>query len=175
LVFDIFEVPKVENAGLDQRINQDIITQGMGFINNEVKKYQRIRINSNIKDLDRPMIKNQILELSRKYEAILKDGIFEVFIRTQSKGVENQKVFYTRILIFTSKERFDVSVEHRHIKLSFFKALYKLEAQLTKKNLTMRCGPKRYPYNFSHNITSKELTHKIIMKRTQNVGVAVEN
>jgi len=140
LVFDIFEVPKMENAGLEQRINHDGSIHELGCINNEVIKYKRIRINSNVKDLDRYMIQNQILKLSRKYESILKDGIFEVFI-----------------------------------KLSFFKALFKLEAQLTKKELTMKCGPKRYPYNFSHNITSKVLNHKIIMKKTQNEGVTIEN
>ncbi len=165
----------MENADLEHRIDQAESTWELGRINNEDIKFQRIRINSNIKDLDKPMIKNKILELIQKYESTLRDGIIEVFIRTKCIGMQNQRVIYTRILIFTSKERFDVSAEHRHVKLSFFKALFRLEAQLSKKKLSMESGPKRFPYNFSNNVSSKVLSHKIIMKRTPNEGVAIEN
>lgn len=165
MVFDIYEVPQVDNPGLEQKTYHNESTQEMTCINNDTVKCQRIRINSNIKDLDKPMIQNKILELIRKYESSLRDGIFEIFIRPKCIGGRTQKVFYTRILIFTSKERFDVSAEHRHIKLSFFKALFKLEGKLTK----------RYPYNFGDNVTSKVLSHKIIIRRTQNEGVGIEN
>ena len=175
MVFDIYEVPKVENAGLEHKTYHKGSTQEMACFDNEVIKYQRIRINSNIKDLDKPMIQNKILELIRKYESILRDGIFEIFIRTQCKGEQNQKIIYTRILIFTSEERFDVSAEHRHIKLSFIKALFKLEAKLTKKEPSIECGPNRYPNNISDNINSKVLSHKIIFRKTQNEGVVIEN
>lgn len=175
MVFDIHEVPKVENAGLEHNTYHNGSTLEMGCFDNEVMKYQRIRINSNIKDLDKPMIQNKILELIQKYESILKDGIFEIFIRTQCKGVQYQKNIYTRILIFTSEERFDVSAEHRLIKLSFIKALFKLEAQFTKKKLSNKCGPKIYQYNFGENITSKVLSHKIIIRRTPNEGLVIEN
>lgn len=164
-----FEVQKVVDIDVkDCKIQEDSAQEMELIDDNEKLILKRIRINSNIKDLDKSLIQNELMDLVKKYESVLTDSSIEVFIRLLHLGTQYQKLIYTRILVVTSKERFDVSAEHRNIKLSFYKALYRLENQLSKKNITIEIGPKRFPYNSTENSSYKGVSNKIILRKVHN-------
>lgn len=156
----------------DRTIHEES-TQETGTNDEPNSVLNRIRINSNIKDLDKSWIQKEIIELVKKYESILTDSIIEVFIRLQNLGIPNQKIIYTRILIITSKERFDVTAEHHNIKLSFYKALFRLENQFSNKEFTVEFSQKKFPYNLCENSSYKGVSHKIIKRKIHNNGVII--
>jgi hypothetical protein len=137
---------------------QDMNAQEMGSNNEEKIKLRKIQINSNLRDLDRNFIQRELMDLVKKYEPIFNDSIIEVFIRPQFIGSPNQRIIYTRILVMTSQGKFDITAEHRNIKLSICKALYRLEHQLSIKKTSIACGPKKFPYNFNVNRSYKGLS-----------------
>ena len=151
----------------DFKIQEDNALEN-GVNDEEKLVLKRIRINSNIKDLDKRLIQNELMELFKKYESVLTDSSIEVFIRLQNLGTQYQKLIYTRILIITLKERFDAAAEHRNIKLSFLKTLYRVEKQLSKKNITIKNGQKKFPYNFSDNSSNNGVSNKIIIRKVLN-------
>jgi hypothetical protein len=165
LVFNILEVPKVEDVVVRNKENISGRIQDIGINDEERLLFQKIQINSNIKELDKSKILKKIIELKRRYESILSDSIIEVFIRSHYLGLQGQRLIYTRILILTPKERFDVTSEHQYIHPSFDTALFELDNQLLKKKISIASGPKRFPYNFNENITYKNFGFKIIKRK----------
>lgn len=127
--------------------------------------FEKIQINSNIKELDKSKILKKIIELKKRYESILCDSIIEVFIRSHYLGLQGQRLIYTRILILTQKERFDVTSEHQYIHPSFDTALFELDNQLSKKKISIASGPEKFPINFNENINYKNLGFKIIKRK----------
>lgn len=79
--------------------------------------------------------------------------------------MQGQRLIYTRILILTQKERFDVTSEHQYIHPSFDTALFELDNQLSKKKISIASGPEKFPINFNENINYKNLGFKIIKRK----------
>ena len=173
--FNIFEVQKVADVYLKDWQNQMVSTDDILVNDEENPLLKRIRINTNIRFLDKIIFQKKIMELVEKYESLLADSIIEVFIRSQCSGTYYQKIIYTRILIITLKDRFDVTAEHRNIKLSFYKALIRLEDQLSKKIISKEYIPEKYKYKFGDNSSNRGFSHKIIIRKVHKNGVTIGN
>jgi hypothetical protein len=136
------------------------------IITNEEKMlFPKIRINSNIENLDNDMIEEKILELLNKFEFNLIDIIIEVNLWSKYFEFNDQNLIISNIYIKTKNMNFDVTAESRHFNPSFYKALYKLENQILTKRLSNDAAINTKDINIKLGENNKIISNKIIERK----------
>ena len=123
----------------------------------------KIQINTTVKDVDKSKIKAQIVDLICRYEPLLDNSVFEIFIRPSSLFLKSTTEYYTRIIVYMENENIDATAEHENVEASFKSAILKIEIELMKARALKRCvGEKEKYYDVNKDIKPKNSKENFI-------------
>ena len=103
----------------------------------------KIRINSDIPDLDREMVRTVVSLFIEKYHSILDQCDVEIYMREHREKNREQRLTYTRIQMMAHKDKFDATAEDWGVEHSLKSTLEKLEKQVLKKKTSKKHHKKR--------------------------------
>jgi hypothetical protein len=104
---------------------------------------QKIKINSELDDIDREEVRELVTSVTSKYVSILKNHPVDVFIKEHKEKQRGRKLIYTRIQIHADKEKFDAKAEGWGYEHSVSEALDKIDKQVRRRKAIKKTVSKR--------------------------------
>ena len=102
---------------------------------------------------------------------MFENSTVDIFIRKHRFQNINNISHYARIFIFTEKEDFDITTDHKEWRKAFTDALFRLKRKIERKKILIKnCGTKRFPYSFSDNYAFKRPKENITLVEGNTSG-----